>query len=166
MSNWESDISNYDIITDEKAKLLLSECKDNLNATISNANILDNKIHVFLGFLMTVIMALLAQHFSSDNYSVLILLCIILLLAPASILVHALSPKPYCLPGDEPKNLLTQAVCEQEYNYMVSSVIEMYQNKIEQNVGSNENKAKNLVLAIKVLFWAILPLLLLLNLLV
>ncbi len=166
MSNWESDILNYDIITEEKAKLLLSECKENLNATINNANVLDNKIHVFLGFLMTVIIALLAQQFSSDNYSVLILLSIIFLLVPASILVHALSPKPYCLPGDEPKNLLTQAICEQDYNYMVTSVIEMYQNKIEQNVESNQNKAKSLILAIKALFWVILPLLLLLNLLV
>jgi hypothetical protein len=145
-----SKITDSDLITEEKADFLLAEAKEQLVATVVDAEALTKSGVYLLGGLLTVITALVgitsaqfngAKLLSEQKWGVIIPLLLTTLYAAvdaAMVMWIALSSKTLEHGGNTPNNLATQELFQLEIRLIKFSEALSYQDRIEKNHRRNE----------------------------
>jgi hypothetical protein len=158
---WTTDIVDSDLISDQKADFLLSEAKEQLGATVADAEALTKTGIYLLGGLLTVTSGLVgvtaalfdgAKTLGDQKWSgILPLLVTILYLAGVSAMImwSALSTKELDHPGNVPKNLATQELFQLEIRLIKFAEASSYQDRFEKNRRRNESVGERINLAIK-----------------
>ena len=159
--SWRSAIEDSDLITEEKADFVLAEAKEQLAATIEDAEALTKTGIYLLGGLLTITTALVgvtASHFdSSRGFSgqnwkdILPLLITTLYVAADALLImwSALSVKELDHSGNAPQNLVTAELFSLDLRLIKFAEAESYQGRIERNHRRNERVANQINRAIK-----------------
>jgi hypothetical protein len=141
-----SKITDSDLITEDKVDFVLAEAKEQLNATVSDAEALTKTGVYLLGGLLTVITALVgltSAQFSagksfSDQRWGLIVTTLYVLLDAAMVMWMALSTKELEHGGNTPENLATQELFQLETRLLKFSEALSYEGRIEKNHRRNE----------------------------
>lgn len=145
-----SEITDSDLITDEKADFLLSEAKEQLIATVADAEALTKTGVYLLGGLLTIISALVGvtaaqfgtgKALTEQKWEVILPLVATTLYAvtdAAMIMWSALSTKELEHGGNTPENLATQELFELETRLIKFSEAMSYQARIDKNHARNE----------------------------
>jgi hypothetical protein len=147
-----SQITDSDLITEDKVDFLLSEAKEQLNATVADAEALTKSGIYLLGGLLTVITALVGviaaqfngtKSFSEQRWEIMLPLLVTTLYTfadAAMIMWTALSSKDLEHGGNTPNNLATQELfqLEAEARLIKFSEALSYQERIDQNHQRNE----------------------------
>ena len=158
---WTTDIADSDLITEEKADFLLAEAKEQLAATVQDAEALTKTGIYLLGGLLTVTSGLVgvtATLFDGTHSlvtqkwgTILPLLVSTIYLAgdAAMIMWSALSTKGLDHSGNAPKNLAIHELFQLELRLIKFAEAAGYQDRIENNVRRNESVGKRINLGIK-----------------
>jgi hypothetical protein len=158
---WTSDIADSDLITEEKANFLLAEAKEQLAATVQDAEALTKTGIYLLGGLLTLasgLVGVMATQFDNSRPlstqkwgAILPLLTTIIYVAAnaAVIMWSALSTKELDHSGNAPNNLATQALFQLELRLIKFAEAASYQGRIENNHRRNESVGKRINLGIK-----------------
>ena len=145
-----SEITDSDLITQEKVDFLLTEVKEQLNATVADAEALTKSGVYLLGGLLTAITALVGvtgaqfngvKSFSEQKWGVIAPLLLTTLYAAvdaAMVTWTALSSKELEHGGNTPKNLATQELFQLDTRLVKFSEAMSYQDRIEKNHRRNE----------------------------
>ena len=145
-----SAITDSDLITDEKVDFVLSEAKEQLAATVADAEALTKSGVYLLGGLLRVMTALDgvpsaqfvgAKSLSEQRWGVIIPLLATTLYSAADaamIMWSALSSKELEHGGNTPNNLATQELFQLETRLLKFSEALSYQDRIEKNHRRNE----------------------------
>lgn len=145
-----TEITNSDLITEEKADFVLSEAKEQLNATVSDAEALTKAGVYLLGGLLTAVTALFGvaaalfksgRSVTDQNWGLILPLLITILYATADaamVMWTALSSKELEHGGNMPKNLATTELFELEIRLIKFSEAMSYQARIQKNHARNE----------------------------
>jgi hypothetical protein len=145
-----SKITDSDLITEDKADFLLSEAKEQLIATVADAESLTKSGVYLLGGLLTIITALVgvtsaqfngAKSLSEQKWGVIIPLLVTTLYAAvdaAMIMWSALSSKELEHGGNTPNNLATQELFQLDVRLIKFSEALSYQERIDKNHRRNE----------------------------
>jgi hypothetical protein len=144
-----SQITDSDLIKD-KVDFLLSEAKEQLNATVADAEALTKSGIYLLGGLLTVITALVGviaaqfngtKSFSEQRWGIMLPLLVTTLYTfadAAMIMWTALSSKDLEHGGNTPNNLATQELFQLEARLIKFSEALSYQERIDKNHQRNE----------------------------
>jgi hypothetical protein len=147
---WSSDITDSDLITEEKADFLLTEAKEQLCATVSDAEALTKTGVYLLGGLLTVTSALVGVTASMfrTNQSIAdqpwleiapVLITSVYLAADALMLMwSALSIKGLDHSGNAPKNVANTALFALDLRLIKFAEATSYQARIDKNHRRNE----------------------------
>lgn len=158
---WTTDIRDSDLITEEKADFLLSEAKEQLAATVEDAEALTKTGIYLLGGILTVTSGLVGvtaalfdgtRTFGNQKWSgifPLLITIIYLAIDAAMIMWSALSTKELDHAGNVPRNLATQDLFQLEIRLIKFAEATSYQERIEKNHRRNENVGERINLGIK-----------------
>src|SRR6266436_1584839 len=145
-----SKITDSDLITEDKVDFVLAEAKEQLNATVSDAEALTKTGVYLLGGLLTVITGLVGltsaqfsagRSFSEQRWGLIVPLIITILYASldaAMIMWTALSTKELEHGGNTPENLATHELFQLETRLLKFSEALSYEGRIEKNHRRNE----------------------------
>ena len=145
-----SQITDSDLITDDKVDFLLAEAKEQLTATVADAEALTKSGGYLLGGLLTVITALVgltgaqfngAKSLSQQRWGIIVPLLLTTLYAAADaamIMWTALSSKELEHGGNTPNNLATQELFQLDTRLIKFSEALSYQDRIDKNHRRNE----------------------------
>lgn len=159
--HWESDITDYEVVSDEKIDFIHDQVEGYLKWLMDSENKVDNKSLSFLGGLIAITITFLAylhQLLSIQRDFLLVLpaiVCIFSFLIAIFILTNNFKPTKKKPLGNEPRNLLKQEVISYDLRLIKLSEIEHYQERCEQNWALVEYKAKNLEYAINVITYGL-----------
>jgi hypothetical protein len=148
--SWSSDIKDSDLITEEKADFLLAEAKEQLCATVSDAEALTKTGVYLLGGLLTVTSALVGVTASmfKTTQSIIdqpwleiapVLITSVYLAVDALMLMwSALSIKGLDHSGNAPKNIATTSLFALDLRLIKFAEATSYQARIDKNHRRNE----------------------------
>jgi hypothetical protein len=158
---WTTDISDSDLITEEKADFVLAEAKQQLAATVQDAEGLTQTGIYLLGGLLTVTSGLVgvmstlfagALPLAAQKWgTILPLLVTAIYLASdaAMIMWSALSTKGLDHSGNAPRNLATQEYFQLDLRLIKFAEAVGYQDRIENNHRRNEAIGARINIGIK-----------------
>ena len=158
---WTTDIVDSDLITDGKADFLLAEAKEQLAATVEDAEALAKTGIYLLGGLLTITSGLAgltstlfnnAQPLAGQKWGAilpLLVTSIFLGVDAAVIMWSALSAKRLEHRGNAPGNLATQELFQLELRLIKFAEAASYQVRIETNHACNEKVAARINACIK-----------------
>lgn len=158
---WTSDISDSDLITEEKADFVLAEAKQQLEATVRDAEALTKTGIYLLGGLLTVTSGLVgvtsalfdgSLSFSEQRWATigpLLLTTVYLAIDAAMIMWFALSTGGLDHAGNAPRNLATQYYFALEIRLLKFAEALGYQERIGSNHRRNEAIAARVNLGTK-----------------
>jgi len=147
---WSSDIKDSDLITEEKADFLLIEAKEQLCATVSDAEALTKTGVYLLGGLLTVTSALMgvtASMFKTTQsildqpwleIAPLLITSIYLAVDALMVMWSALSVKGLDHSGNAPKNIATASLFALDLRLIKFAEATSYQARIDKNHRRNE----------------------------
>ncbi len=147
---WSSDIKDSDLITEEKADFLLIEAKEQLCATVSDAEALTKTGVYLLGGLLTVTSALMgvtASMFKTTQsildqpwleIAPLLITSIYLAVDALMVMWSALSVKGLDHSGNAPKNIATASLFALDLRLIKFAEATSYQARIDKNHRQNE----------------------------
>lgn len=160
---WQSAITDSDYITEEKANFLLAQAKEQLAATITDAEALTKTGIYLLGGLLTVTTALVgvtgahfdgSRGFAAQNWNAILPLLVTTVYVAGDammIMWSALSIKELDHCGNAPKNLATSELFSLELRLIKFAEAESYQGRIERNHRRNEQIGSRINRGIKLL---------------
>jgi hypothetical protein len=149
-ASWSSDIKDSDLITEEKADFLLTEAKEQLCATVSDAEALTKTGVYLLGGLLTVTSALMGVTASMFNtthgiadqpwseIAPLLITSVYLAVDALMLMWSALSVKGLDHTGNAPKNIATASLFSLELRLIKFAEATSYQARIDKNHRRNE----------------------------
>ena len=158
---WQSDIADSDLITEEKAAFVLAEAKEQLGATVSDAEALTRTGVYLLGGLLTITSALVgvtASMFDTTKTIVqqrwldiapLLITTVYLALDALMLMWSALSVKGLDHAGNAPKNIATTDLFCLDLRLIKFAEATGYQNRIDKNHRRNELVAAGINRGIK-----------------
>lgn len=173
---WKSDIADSDLITEEKAAFVIAEAKEQLGATVSDAEALTRTGVYLLGGLLTVTSALVgvtASMFDTTrtlldqrwlDIAPLLITSVYLALDALLLMWSALSVKGLDHTGNAPKNIATADLFRLDLRLIKFAEATSYQNRIDKNHRRNElvaagiNKGIKLVCVAPLIYLALLAL--------
>ncbi|MEY2573077.1 MAG: hypothetical protein QOJ87_1290 [Verrucomicrobiota bacterium] len=147
---WASDITDSDLITEEKADFLLAEAKEQLCATVSDAEALTKTGVYLLGGLLTVTSALVgvtASMFRTTRsitdqpwleVAPLLITTVYLAIDALMLMWSALSIKGLDHCGNAPKNIASTSLFALELRLIKFAEAASYQARIDKNHRRNE----------------------------
>jgi len=159
---WRSDVTDSDLITEEKADFLLTEAKEQLSATVSDAEALTRTGVYLLGGLLTVTSALVgvtASMFNTNRSIVdqpwldiapLLITSVYLAVDALMLMWSALSIKGLDHTGNAPKNIATASLFTLDLRLIKFAEATSYQTRIDKNHRRNEQVAIRINRAIKI----------------
>jgi hypothetical protein len=171
---WRSDITDSDLISDEKAEFLLAEAKEQLAATVSDAEALTRTGVYLLGGLLTVTSALVgvtASMFDTHrpiagqrwpDIAPLLITSVYLAVDALMLMWSALSIKGLDHAGNAPKNIATTDLFRLDLRLIKFAEATGYQGRIDKNhrrnelVGAGINRAIKLVCVAPLIYLALL----------
>ena len=171
---WRSDVTDSDLITEEKAAFLLAEAKEQLCATVSDAEALTRTGVYLLGGLLTVTSALVgvtASLFDTRrtlleqpwlDIAPLLLTSVFLAIDALVLMWSALSIKGLDHSGNAPRNIATTALFSLELRLIKFAEATGYQARIDKNHRRNEevgiriNRGIKMVCAAPLIYLALL----------
>lgn len=173
---WRSDVTDSDLITEDKAAFVLAEAKEQLSATVSDAEALTKTGVYLLGGLLTVRSALVGVTASmfdttrpiSDQHwldiAPLLMTTVYLAVDTLILMWSALSIKGLDHAGNAPKNIATKDLFVLELRLIKFAEAASYQVRIDKNHRRNElvglriNRGIKLVCLAPLLYLALLAL--------
>jgi hypothetical protein len=159
--SWRSDIIDSDLITEEKAAFVLAEAKEQLGATVSDAEALTRTGVYLLGGLLTVTSALVgvtASMFDTTrtildqrwlDIAPLLITSVYLAVDALVLMWSALSIKGLDHAGNAPKNMATTDLFSLDVRLIKFAEAASYQSRIDKNHRRNELVATRINRAIK-----------------
>jgi len=150
---WRSDVTDSDLITEEKSSFLLAEAKEQLCATVSDAEALTRTGVYLLGGLLTVTSALVGVNASMFDttrglfqqrwldIAPLLITTIYLAVDALMLMWSALSVKGLDHAGNAPKNIATTPLFSLELRLIKFAEATSYQARIDKNHRRNDKVA-------------------------
>jgi purine-cytosine permease-like protein len=164
MTNWKTDVKNWDKITNETASLILDQSETVLKETVETAKTISEKTDRLMSILLPIASAILiylirniyTYKLNFLNISGGLIFCVICI----SLWYCYKNFRHYniAIPGFPPKDILISKLIDngfnesQQYINMIMTLCENIQDRIELNTTLNTSRSRNNRIALKWLF--------------